>query len=262
VAELNIRFHTLMAILQEVTGDYERVDALVNILIDRATGGDCSEGDFIELRSYFASHTELSTLLPRWFAGKRSVNQFWQFIKIQYSTYAERREFLWTEFEPLLQHCETGSAIPAEDDIAGALKTLNSESVERVWRKTLYRLPEDPDGAITVARTLVETVCKHILEDLNIPFDEKKTDLPALYKLVANELNLAPQQHEEQVFKQILGGCASVVGGLGSMRNKLGDAHGHGRNRVRPAKRHASLAANLGGTMALYLLETYNAKKT
>ncbi len=35
-----------------------------------------------------------------------------------------------------------------------------------------------------------------------------------LYKLVAKELKLAPDQHSEQIFKQILKGCSSVVNGL------------------------------------------------
>jgi hypothetical protein len=178
------------------------------------------------------------------------------------STYAERREFLWNEFGRLLQHCETSTATPPENEIADALKTLNSESVERVWRKAVYRLPDDPDGAITVARSLVEAVCKHILEERQIAYDDKNTDLPALYKLVSKRLNLAPEQHDEQVFKQILGGCASVVGGLASIRNRLGDAHGHTRKQVRPSQRHANLAVNLGGAMALYLVETHNVRKT
>ena len=251
-----------MTILEEVTNDYDRVDALVHMLVDRATGGACDEADFIELRSYLVGHPELSPFLPRWYAGKRSTNQFWQFIKNKYSTYAERREFLWNEFEPLLQHCEVGVATPSEGDISEALTTLDSESLERAWKKTLFRLPEDAEGAITIARTLVESVCKHILDDMGVEYNEKNTDLPALYRLVAKEFNLAPEQHNEQVFKQILGGCASVVGGLGAVRNRLGDAHGEGRNRVRPSKRHARLATNLGGTMALYLIETYNAQKT
>jgi hypothetical protein len=58
----------------------------------------------------------------------------------------------------------------------------------------------------------------------------------------------------EQAFKQILGGCDSVVAGLGS-RNKAGDAHGSRRRIYRPAPRHATLAVNLAGVSALFLSE-------
>jgi hypothetical protein len=78
-------------------------------------------------------------------------------------------------------------------------------------------------------------------------------------------LNLAPQQHTEEIFKQILGGCQTVVNGLGSLRNKTGDAHGKGQRYVKPSERHAKLAVNLAGTVSVFLIETleYNlGKKT
>ena len=82
-----------------------------------------------------------------------------------------------------------------------------------------------------------------------------------LYKLTAKELNLAPEKHGEKLFKQILGGCSGIVNGLGSLRNKLGDAHGKGRKPVKPQARHAELAVNLAGAMALFLVSTYQANK-
>jgi Abortive infection C-terminus len=51
--------------------------------------------------------------------------------------------------------------------------------------------------------------------------------------------NLAPSQHTEEPIKRILGGVTSVVEGLGSLRNKMGDAHGQGKKAVRPSARHA-----------------------
>ncbi|WP_334364405.1 abortive infection family protein [Bradyrhizobium sp. AZCC 1578] len=46
----------------------------------------------------------------------------------------------------------------------------------------------------------------------------------------------------------------SVVEGLGSLRNKIGDAHGQGGKPVRPSARHAAqLAVNLAGAMATFL---------
>lgn len=80
-----------------------------------------------------------------------------------------------------------------------------------------------------------------------------------LYKAVSKELNLSAGAHTEQAFKQILGGCHSVVVGLGNLRNKAGDAHGSGRTLYRPAPRHAALAVNLAGSMALFLIETHEA---
>ena len=88
-------------------------------------------------------------------------------------------------------------------------------------------------------------------------YDEFKIELSELYKATAKELNLAPEQHTEQVFRQILGGCSAIINGLGTLRNRLGDAHGKGPLPIKPSPRHAELAVNLAGTMALFLVQTY-----
>ncbi|RYG22461.1 MAG: abortive phage resistance protein, partial [Burkholderiales bacterium] len=92
----------------------------------------------------------------------------------------------------------------------------------------MTRIGDDPEGAITAARTLVESVCKLILDHLSIAY-ENDGDLGRLFKITARSLNLAVDQHEEQVFKQILTGMGSVVSGFASLRNSLGDAHGKGK---------------------------------
>ncbi|MYG04596.1 MAG: abortive infection family protein, partial [Acidobacteriia bacterium] len=68
-------------------------------------------------------------------------------------------------------------------------------------------------------------------------------------------------QHTEPVFKNILGNCQSVVGNLAAIRNKLGDAHGQGRRQVRPRPRHAELAVNLAGSMAMFLISTWSERR-
>ena len=73
-------------------------------------------------------------------------------------------------------------------------------------------------------------------------------------------MNLAPSQHSEEVFKKILGGCQSVVENLGGLRNKISDAPAGGRKRVKPAERHAALAVNLAGSMAMFLIETWESR--
>ena len=246
-----------MAILDELRTDYERADALVNLLIDRATGASPEEADFLGLRRYFIDHPDLSPFLPSWFASKRSLNQFWGHIKNRYSTYAERRQYLWSEFEPLLARVEVGTTSPAEDSILEGLKLFDADEVSRSWRRIVQRARSDPEGALTASRNLLETVLKHILDERAVSYNHDDCDLPELYRLVSKELELAPEHHQEPIFKQILGGCSGIVSGLGSLRNKLGDAHGKGANRARPAARHARLALNLAGSMALFLIETH-----
>jgi hypothetical protein len=151
---------------------------------------------------------------------------------------------------------------PTLDDAArGTIGALGVPAVDEAWRRMFARAASDPEGAITAARTLMETVCKHILDDLGEGGDDA-AELPALYRAVSTKLNLAPDQHTEQVFKQILGGCTTVVIGLAGVRNKLSDAHGKGPRAARPSARHAELAVNLAGSMAAFLVATWAARRS
>lgn len=109
---------------------------------------------------------------------------------------------------------------------------------------------------MTAARPLLESVCKTILDEMEIDYEDK-TDLPKLYHQTADELNLAPGQYSEELFRKILGNCQSVVGTLGAIRNAHSDAHGDGKASYKSASRHAELAVNLAGSMAMFLVRTW-----
>ncbi|CAO3425226.1 abortive infection family protein [Azospirillum doebereinerae] len=154
-----------------------------------------------------------------------------------------------------------GSAeAPADPLISEALAAFDEVSVHEAWTRALQRRATHPEGAITSARTLLETVCKHIIEDAGGTYSDRD-ELPKLYRTAAKHLQLAPDQHTEEVFKAILGNCQNVVNSLASIRNKLSDAHGRGRMAVRPSARHAELAVNLAGTVATFLVSTWRARQ-
>lgn len=238
----------------------EQAETLQILLVSRATGGVESDAEYRQLRQVFLSDRGLEVLLPAFVRTCRSLDQFWQFIKFKFSTYAERRDYLWDAFRPLLEHLERGGIHPSDEAVSAVLEEFDAAHVNAIWSKAMDRRQTDPEGAITAARTLLESVCKHVLDDLSITYDDG-ADLPKLYKTTAEALTLAPSQHTEQVFRQILGGCTSVVSGLGSLRNKLSDAHGKGRVPVKPGARHAELAVNLAGAMASFLVATWEARR-
>lgn len=237
----------------------DKVTSLQNLLVARATGEAAAERDYVPLRAQLLKDPLVGNLLPRFVRTSRDLGQFWQFIKPKFDHYGERREFIWTEFRPALEAAESGTS-PVADTASDALNRLTSEGVQDVWRRALARQTDNPEGAITLARSLLESVCKHILEDTGQAF-QHDADLPKLYHLVSKELQLAPSQHSEEAFKRILGGCSSVVEGLGTLRNRVGDAHGTGRRAVKPQARHAALAVNLAGAMAAFIVATWEARK-
>lgn len=238
---------------------FEQVESLQGLLVSHATGGQEDEAEYTRLRQVVLAQAGLEPIAPRFLRTSRSLGQFWQFIKNKYGTYAERRTYLWDEFRPMLDLLERGGLAPSDQIVTVAIERFDSANVQAAWSKALDRRSTDPEGAITMARTLLESVCKHILEEGEIKYDDSP-DISKLYKQTAEQLNIAPTQHTEQVFKQILGGCTSVVEGLGALRNRLSDSHGRGKIGVKPAARHAELAVNLAGALAVFLLATWEAR--
>jgi hypothetical protein len=200
-------------------------------------------------------------LLPQFVRTCMDSADFWSHIKASFGSYEERRVYLRAEFQPLIGFLER-RATPGANMISDALISFDEGGVHRSWQKALRRSADDPEGAITAARTLLESVCMHILDEgPGGPGYAPGDSLPKLYGKAAEKLSIAPSQHTEDVFKRLLGGCSSVVEGLGSLRNKVGDAHGTGRRPVRVSARHAHLAVNLAGAMALFLVETLKSKE-
>lgn len=173
-------------------------------------------------------------------------------------SWALRREHVTNAFIPLLKHLETGGSA-ADEIVSNGLKSYDAPAIQAVWSKALDRRMLDPEGAVTAASTLLEEVCKHIIEDSGKTWNPK-WNIPKLYAEVANTLNLSPSQHQEEIFKTILGSCQTIVQSIGSLRNKSSDAHAGGRLRVPFQSRHAALTVNLAGSMALFLIETWQAK--
>jgi hypothetical protein len=238
----------------------ECAQMMEGILLAACEGKKDNDRAYQRLRQQFMQDSVLKPLLPDFVRTRRDLGAFWPFIKEKFPSYAQRRQFVRDAFLPLYEHLEGTEKIPVDEVADDVLAKFDPEGVHAVWRKAVARRHSDPEGAITSARTLLETVCKKILDKQGVPYDEKD-DLPALYRKVALTLDIAPSQYTEETFKRILGGCTNVVEGLGTLRNKAGDAHGQGGNPVRPDARHAQLAVNLAGAMATYIVETWRDTK-
>ncbi len=242
---------------------HEQAKKLRAIIMDRATGGVMDNHEYEELRSVFMDDAQTKKLLPAFVRDNLNNSEIWAYLKEFHTgagAYDARSQHIRNEFQPLINHLSEKN-IPLTPVVSSSLSEYGADAVNDAWQKALVRRVSDPQGAITAARTLLEEVCRHILEDNGV-VTEKSWGFPKLYHEAAKLINLAPSQHSAEQFKQVLGGCTSVVEGLTSLRNSLGDAHGGGRKKVRPSARHASLAVNLSGSMAMFLIETWENKRS
>lgn len=237
-----------------------QVETLKNMLVSKATGGVANEFEYRNLREALLKNQRINKNLPRFLHTCRTVSEFWGYVKQKSDTYQGRRDYLRDEFDEVLTLLENEGEVPADNIITEALSNkVNAQYIQEAWTKSLERRESDPEGAITIARTLLEIVCKFIMDQEGIKYEDK-WEMPQLYKGVQSVLNLSPDNHTEDIFKQILGGCSSVVNGLGSLRNKHSDAHGRSHKVPKPSKRHAQLAVNLAGAMADFLFSSWEEK--
>lgn len=164
---------------------------------------------------------------PPFLATYRSLDELYREIHDRYLHFHQRRDFVHVAFEPLFRFLDSKVSLPCDKQDAEILGLANSIYVRQAWQTASRRKFTDPDGAITAARTLIESVCKHILDSRSVTYGDQ--DLPELYTLTAKALGIAPGQTGDKVMKQILGGCQAIVEGVGALRNRLGDAHGKER---------------------------------
>ncbi len=86
----------------------EKIESFQNLLVDIATSGNRPEEEenFKQLRNALIGNNEIKNNLPDFVKTNRTVAQFWQFIKGKFSSYAERRTFIWNEFAIVLDDLE------------------------------------------------------------------------------------------------------------------------------------------------------------
>ena len=155
------------------------------------------------------------------------------YIQDQSRTYAKRRRYIAEQFEEVLTFLEQQAATSGDEPISEMLNKVDAPHVAAAWQEALERRASDPTEAITSARTLIETVCKHILDEQKVDYSDTD-DLPTLYRLTADSLNLSPSQHTEQVFRQISGRLPECCRRSGSYAESSQRCGWNGNSRCSP----------------------------
>jgi hypothetical protein len=159
----------------------------------------------------------------------------------------------WMEFfiDPNLP-IPTGRGV--EIGLDGVDLAFIAEQVE----KCEGRLAEaDYDGALTNAKSLLETVLKHILDTRDVGYEDSE-DALKLYRKAATVLKMNPADYEDDCFKKVLSGFFSIVQGVSEARNALSDAHGRSsRRKYRLERRHAKLVVDSAKTIADFMLRSF-----
>lgn len=116
------------------------------------------------------------------------------------------------------------------------------------------------DLAIGTAKELLETVCKSILIQKNVPIDKNWT-LSQLLKNTTNVLDFKANNTDDHIaadrsIRQILGGISSIVQGITELRNSFGSGHGKDADFKGIESHTAKFIVGMVTEMAIYYLAT------
>lgn len=217
------------------------------------------------LKANLLSADELRTRLPEFLVQSTTLGEISKYIKDhapneKSTTLSEqRRSFIGRTFQPAMDFLYGSTVTPGDKIVSAALsgkKRINDD-----WEKALQRRTTDPEGAITMARTLLESTFKQVLDEKGTAY-EKDTKLPELYSMASKALNLHPTSTADPELKRLFGVCSSIVSALGEFRNDKSDSHGRSETDIRPEKRFAELAVNLAGPIASIFISTLEESAT
>jgi len=153
--------------------------------------------------------------------------------------------------------------------IASAKEALSGTDVGYVSQQITRMeaaVNQDPELAIGTAKELVETCCKSILDECQVPFS--KTDgLPKIVKSTVQQLELTPEDIPDKAkasdtIKRLLSNLASITQGVAELRNHYGTGHGKLSVNKGLQARHAKLAVGAASTLAVFLAETHKVRKS
>ncbi len=162
----------------------------------------------------------------------------------------------------LVTRTASGAIVSA---VAEKTAVLDFDTVQRDIARAQKGLSDDPEDTITAACSLIESVCRSILIELGLPLPPKK-DIDGLIRAVQEPLGLSPGKANllpeiEADVRQVLGGLTSVAKGIGALRTHGGDAHGREKGFRRLDARIARLSVNAAGSLALFLIETWEQRQ-
>ena len=131
---------------------------------------------------------------------------------------------------------------------------------------------KDYDGSITNARTLLETIFKKILKEIdNVNYEKNnnKGNIDELYDLIKDKLNLNPSKTDNVIFKTILSSLINIIKSIKEIADNGGSDRHAPDNKINNScsakgykidERHAKLLVNSTLTVSEFIVSVYNNK--
>ncbi|MGR3565051.1 MAG: abortive infection family protein [Heliomarina sp.] len=145
--------------------------------------------------------------------------------------------------------------------IKAVAATLNSDTLYEDLRRLERIGDSEPGEAIALAKEIVESCCKLILDDRKVSYPDK-AEIPELLKLLRKEIKIMPDGINENAkganeIRGILTSLGNIAHSLAPLRNAYGKGHGRGRDFKGLQPRHARLAIGAASTFVDFVLDRH-----
>ncbi|MCG7337066.1 abortive infection family protein [Sporosarcina sp. ACRSM] len=221
--------------------------------------GNLSDRDYLEARLIMRKLSKDKGIeLPDFFESTRNVKEFINEINSESGyDYNNNSGYIAGVFNRFSTYLEDNLyEVEIVEIECHVPKELSFQNILRDLENCDLRMKGgDYAGAITSAKTLVEGVCKELIETLEIDFNSNNSKLPQLFNTLSQNLNLdASNPKYDKSLKEIITGLYKIVNGLSTVRNEGGDSHARLTN---PSFHHAALTVNAAKTIVSFLFQTY-----
>lgn len=132
-------------------------------------------------------------------------------------------------------------------------------AIHREFDRAMENVEAKPREAVSAAANILESIFKVYIEDNGLTMPDKQ-DLQPVFKVVRAHLGLDPANLGDRDLQTIITGLFSVVDGIGALRTHASSAHSEGRRGYKLEPRHARLAINAAHSVAMFILETWDAR--
>lgn len=139
------------------------------------------------------------------------------------------------------------------------LSETSEEKLLKDWQSAREQIYIDPSESITRSSSYLESVCRKILNDLNVPLPKKK-DISSLVSACVNALGLSSDSTAENDLKQLIGGVKGIFQAIGSLRTHFGTAHGSCDKDHKANETCARLANTSAASVSIFLLQIHKEK--
>lgn len=199
--------------------------------------------------------------------------------KMEYEFNKDYEDDVWSgstsryndKYAQLYQKCKAvvdrldGSTVAIVQTAQDLKAKFSSDYLSRQIDLMVQMQTSDPTNAIGMAKELIESCCKTILDEKGITYT-KNDDVPQLADKTMGALNLLPANIQPtdrgaDAIKAVLGNLRAIPTKLAEIRNPFGSGHGKSASFKGLEVRHAKLAVGSSITFVDFIWSSYEASK-